>query len=160
MFNSRLTTFRNRFAPFTRTIRRQFPLLAAFASISFIGLERLGGRVSGSRTGRLFLVVLAVVMLFAGPAAAQAGGGSGPLQFLCLIHQLVTQSAGTIIITMVIVAGVLKMIPMRGTNNWGNVLIGSVLVGIVFLVVGPAFVDLADQSSSAVSMSSQCGGGG
>ena len=158
MSNKR-TTIRNRLASLTRTAHRQFPLLAALPTTSFTSLERLGERVSGSHTGRLFLVVLAVVMLFAGPAAAQAGGGSGPIQFLCLIHQLVTQSAGTIIITMVIVAGVLKMIPMRGTNNWGNVLIGSVLVGIVFLVIGPALVDLADQSSSAVSMDAQCGSG-
>ena len=159
MSNKR-TTIRNRLASLSRTVHHQFPLLAALSTASFAGLERLGERVSASHVGRRFLVVLAVVMLFAGPVSAQAGGGSGPLQFLCLIHQLVTQSAGTIIITMVIIAGVLKMIPMRGTNSWGNVLIGSVIAGVVFLVIGPALVDLADQSSSAVSMDAQCGGGG
>lgn len=160
MFTLRSKTVRTQLVSLKQTAYREIPLSAALAGLSFRACERLGEWVTDSRKGRLSLLSLVAMMLFSGPAAAQAGCGSGPLQFLGSIHQLVTQSAGTIIITMVIAAGVLKMLPMRGTNSWGNALIGSVIVGVVFLVLGPAFVDLADQSSSAVNMNAQCTGGG
>jgi prolipoprotein diacylglyceryltransferase len=47
---------------------------------------------------------------------------------------------------------------MRGTNSWGNALIGSVIAGVVFLVVGPALLDIADQASP-INMNAQCTGG-
>lgn len=167
MSNAPLTMVRNRIGSLTRIARTHLPLPAALASVSFVACERLGARVSGSRTGRLSLLGLIALFVMVGPAAAQEDGGgggascgSGPLTFLSDIYSLITTSAGLIIVSMVIVAGVLKMIPMRGTNSWGNALVGSVIVGIVFLVLGPAVVNLADQSTGAVDMSVQCTGNG
>ena len=139
---------------------RKVPIPAALAGWSFIGLARLGETATSTRKRRLSVLSVGLVMAFTGPAAAQATGcESGPLSFLSNIHSLITQSVGTIIVSMVIVAGALKMIPMRGTNNWGNALIGSVIVGVLFLVLGPALVDLADQSTG-INLDAQCTGGG
>ena len=161
MSNSRLTTVRNRVASLTRLAYREVPVPAALAGLSFVALERLGERATRTRKRRMSLLSLGLTMVMVGPAAAQVGCDSGPLTFLSDLHSLVTQSVGTIVITMVLLAGALKMIPARGTNSWGNALIGSVLVGVVFLVLGPAFVNLADQATgSSVSLSAQCTGGG
>ena len=156
-----LESVRNRVAALRRFVYREVPIPAVLASWSFVSLERLGERATRTRKRRLSLLSLGLMMVFAGPAAAQqAGCGSGPLKFLGKINALITKSAGTIIISMVIIAGILKMLPMRGTNSWGNALIGGVIIGVVFLVVGPALVNLADQSTDAVNMNAQCGAGG
>ena len=162
MSDSRLTTVRNRVASLTRLAYREVPVPTALAGLSVVALARLGDRATATRKRRVSLLSLGLMMVMSGPAAAQqVGCGSGPLQFLSALHSLVTQSVGTIVITMVLLAGALKMIPMRGTSSWGNALIGSVLVGIVFLVLGPAFVNIADQATgSSVSLTAQCTGGG
>ncbi|WP_273837460.1 hypothetical protein [Halococcus sp. PRR34] len=151
----------NRVASLKQGAYRKAPVPAVLASWSFVGLERLGEKATSTRKRRMSLLSVGLMMTFVGPAAAQeVSCGSGPLSFLSRIHSLITQGAGTIIVSMVIVAGVLKMIPMRGTNSWGNALVGSVIVGVLFLVLGPALVDLADQSTDAVSLDAQCTGGG
>lgn len=138
---------------------RTAPIPAVLASWSFVGLERLGEKATSTRKRRVSLLSVGLMMAFVGPAAAQVSCSSGPLSFLSKIHSLITQGAGTIIVSMVIVAGVLKMIPMRGTNSWGNALIGSVIVGVIFLVLGPAVIDLADQSTG-INLDAQCTSGG
>jgi hypothetical protein len=156
-----LSGVQNQVASFKRVAYREAPVPAALAGWSFVALERLGEHATATRKRRMSLLSLGLMMTMTGSAAAQVGCDSGPLTFLSDIHSLVTQSVGTIVITMVLLAGALKMIPARGTNSWGNALIGSVLVGIVFLVLGPAFVNLADQATgSSVSLSAQCTGGG
>ena len=155
-----LTDIQARLVSLKQVAYRKAPIPAALAGWSFVALAHLGERATGTKRRRVSLLSLGMMLLMGGSAAAQAGCGSGPLQFLSDLHSLITQGAGTIIISMVIVAGVLKMIPMRGTNSWGNALIGSVIVGVLFLVVGPALVDLADQSTTAVNMNAQCTGGG
>lgn len=161
MGKPRLSTLRNRVESYRDVARRRHPMGAAAANLSFRGLESIGERATGSRTGRTSLLALVAVVAFAAPAVA-VSCKAGPLSFLAKIHGLITMSAGTIIISMVIIAGVLKMIPMRGTNSWGNALVGSVLVGILFLVVAPALIDLADKTTP-IKMNVQCtgdGGGG
>ena len=164
MSNSRLTTVRNRVALLIQLAYREVPVPAAFAGLSFVMLERFGERATSTRKRRLSLLSLAVMMVMGGPAAAQAGCDGGPLTFLSSIHDMIQRSAGLIIISMVVAAGVFKMIPGRGTNSIGNALIGGVLVGLVFIVVGPALVDLAGQSSpidpSACGAGGEGGGGG
>ena len=154
-----LPDIHDRVASFKQAAYRKAPIPAALASWSFIGLERLGEKTISSRKGRMSLLSMGLMMMFVGPAAAQVSCDSGPLSFLSSIHSLITQGAGTIIVSMVIVAGVLKMIPMRGTNSWGNALVGSVIVGVLFLVIGPALVDLADQATD-INLDAQCTGGG
>jgi hypothetical protein len=150
----------DRVASLKQAAYRRAPIPAALASWSFIGLERLGEKATSTRKRRLSLLSVGLMMVFVGPAAAQQSGcKSGPLSFLGDIHSLITKGAGTVIVSMVIVAGVLKMIPVRGTNSWGNALIGSIIVGVLFLVIGPALVDLADQSTD-VKLDSPCTGGG
>ena len=152
---------RDRVASLKQTAYREAPVPAALASWSFFGLERLGEKATNSRKRRMSLLSVGLMLFVAGPAAAQqVSCSSGLLSFLSRLNSLITRSAGTIIISMVVVAGILKMLPMRGTNSWGNALVGSVIVGVVFLVVGPALVNLADQSTDAVNMDAQCGGGG
>lgn len=161
MSETALTTVRNRMASFAQFAYREIPVPAALAGLSFVALERLGDRATRTRKRRMSLLSLLGMVFLVGPAAAQSVSCSdGPLAFLGALYNLVTMSAGTIVVAMVILAGVLKMLPMRGTNSWGNALIGSVLTGVVFLVLGPALVNLAGQSTSAVSLSAQCTGGG
>jgi hypothetical protein len=157
-----LSNARHQVAPVKRIASQQAPIPSVLANWSFVGLEYLGDRATSTRKRRVSLLATGLAMMFmTGPAAAQqVSCDSGPLSFLTSIHSLITQSAGTIIVSMVVVAGVLKMVPMRGTNSMGNALVGSVIVGVLFLVVGPALVDLADQSTDAVSMSAQCTGDG
>ncbi|GAA0464696.1 hypothetical protein MUK72_19265 (plasmid) [Halococcus dombrowskii] len=154
-----LADVQNQVASIKQVAYRKAPIPAALASWSFIGLERLGEKATSSRKGRMSLLSMGLMLVFAGPAAAQVSCKSGPLSFLSDIHSMITQGAGTIIVSMVLVAGVLKMIPMRGTNSWGNALVGSVIVGVLFLVIGPALVDLADQATD-VNLDAQCTGGG
>lgn len=151
---------RNRVASLRQIAYQEVPLPAVVASWSFIGLERLGEHATRTRKRRFSLLSVGMMMLFVTPAAAQqiSCDGNGVLAFLNDLHTLVSKSAGLIIISMVIAAGVLKMLPMRGTNKMGNALIGGVLVGIVFLVAGPALVDIAGQSTD-IDMTSQCDGG-
>jgi hypothetical protein len=130
---------------------------AALAGLSFVGFERLGARATSTRRRRIALLSLAGMLVMITPVAAQ-GCGSGPLQFIGDIYSLVTRGAGTIIVTTLILAGALKVLPMRGTNSWGNALIGGVITGVVFLVVGPALLDIADQASP-INMNAQCTGG-
>ena len=156
---SRLTTFRNQVASLQRLAYQRVPIPAALAGWSFVGLERLGERATSTRKRRMSLLSAGLVMMLVGPAAAQVGCGNNALGFLSDLHSLVQQSAGIILGAMVIAAGIMKMVPTRGTNAIGNALIGGVLVGLVFLVVGPALVDIAGQSSP-VEMTAQCGGGG
>jgi hypothetical protein len=154
-----LADVQNQVASLKQVAYRTAPIPAALASWSFIGFERLGEKATSTRKRRLSLLSVGLMMVFVGPAAAQATGcKSGPLSFLSNIHSLITKGAGTVIVSMVLVAGVLKMIPMRGTNSWGNALIGSIIVGVLFLVIGPALVDLADQSTD-LKLNSQCTGG-
>ena len=141
----------------TRTGQQHFPRLTALVGLSFVGFERLGAQATRSRRRRIALMSLAGMLVMVMPVAAQ-GCGSGPLQFIGDIYALVTRGAGTIIVTMLILAGALKVLPMRGTNSWGNALIGSVIAGVVFLVVGPALLDIADQASP-INMNAQCTGG-
>jgi hypothetical protein len=156
-----LTSVQNRVGSLKQVAYREAPVPAALAGWSLIGLEALGERVTSTRKRRVSLLSLGMMLFMGGPAAAQqVSCDSGPLSFLSSINSLITQSAGTIIITMVIAAGILKMIPMRGTNSWGNALVGSVIVGVLFLVIGPALVNIADQSNTAVNMDPQCTGGG
>ena len=157
-----LPDVRHQVASVKQMAYQQAPIPTVLANWSFVGLERLGERAMSTRKRRVSLLTAGLAMMFmTSPAAAQqVSCDSGPLSFLSSIHSLITQSAGTIIVSMVIIAGVLKMIPMRGTNSIGNALVGSVIVGVLFLVVGPALVDLADQSTDAVSMNAQCTGGG
>jgi hypothetical protein len=153
---SRLTTLRNRAELLGQTVRRQHPFAAAIGDQSFRAADRFGACVSESRIGRFSLVALAGMLFMVGPAAAQSVScGDGPLAFLGALYSLVTMSAGTIIVSMVILAGVLKMIPMRGTNSWGNALVSSVVVGILFLVVGPALIDLANPATP-IQLNAQC----
>jgi len=158
---STVDSTRNRIASLRQIAYQEVPLPAVLASWSYIGLERLGEHATRTRKRRLSVLSVGLMMLFVTPAAAQqiSCDGNGVLAFLNDLHTLVTQSAGLIIVSMVIAAGVLKMLPMRGTNSMGNALIGGVLVGIVFLVAGPALVDIAAQSTD-VKMDPQCGGGG
>jgi type IV secretory pathway VirB2 component (pilin) len=158
MSNSRLTAVRNRVASLTRLACQEVPVPAALAGLSFTALERLGERACSSRKRRLSLLSLAAMMVLVGPAAAQAGCSGGPLTFLSSVHSMIQRSAGLIIVSMVIAAGIMKMIPGRGTNSIGNALIGGVLVGLVFLVVGPALVELAGQNSPI--NPNACGAGG
>lgn len=160
MSNSQLTTIRNRAASLTRIAYQTVPVPAALAGLSFTFLERFGERATATRKRRLSLLSLAGMMVLVGPAAAQAGCSGGPLSFLSSIHDMIQRSAGLIIISMVIAAGIMKMIPGRGTNSIGNALIGGVLVGLVFVVVGPALVDLAGQSSPINPDACGAGGGG
>ena len=149
----------DRVASLKQATYRNVPIHAALASWSFIGLEHLGEKATSTRKRRMSLLSVGLMMVFVTPAAAQVSCSSGPLSFLSSIHSLITQGAGTIIVSMVIIAGVLKMIPMRGTNSWGNALVGSVIVGVLFLVIGPALVDLADQATD-INLDAQCTGGG
>jgi hypothetical protein len=151
---------RNRAATLRRIAHRHIPVPAALAGLSFAALERFGERATSTRKRRLSLLSFATMMVLVGPAAAQAGCGSDPLTFLSSIHGMIQRSAGLIIGAMVIAAGIMKMIPGRGTNSIGNALIGGVLVGLVFLVVGPALVDLAGQSSPINPDACTGGGGG
>lgn len=147
MSNSRLASVRNRVASLTQLAYREAPVPAALAGLSYTFLEGLGKRATSTRKRRLSLLSLTLLTMMGGPAAAQAGCEGGPLSFLGSIHDLIQRSAGLIILSMVIAAGIMKMIPGRGTNSIGNALIGGVLVGTVFVVVGPALVDLAGQNS-------------
>jgi hypothetical protein len=148
MSKTSFTRVRNCIAPLIRLAYQHAPIPAALARLSFAYLEKLGGRATSTRKKRLSLLSLGAMMVLVGPAAAQpAGCSGGPLSFLSSIHSMIQQSAGLIIISMVIAAGIMKMIPGRGTNSIGNALIGGVLVGLVFIVVGPALVDLAGQNS-------------
>jgi hypothetical protein len=149
---------RNQVASLKQVAYREAPVPAALAGWSFVGLERLGEKATGTRKRRMSLLSAGLMMMLVGPAAAQVSCDNGALGFLTNLHSLVQQSAGLIIVSMVIAAGVMKMIPTRGTNAIGNALIGGVLVGVVFLVVGPALVDIAAQTSP-VDMTAQCGGG-
>jgi hypothetical protein len=159
MSNSPLTTIRNSsVVSLTQVAYQQVPVPAALAGLSFAALERLGERATSTRKRRLSLLSLAAMMVMVGPAAAQAGCGGGPLSFLSSVHSMIQRSAGLIIGSMVIAAGIMKMIPGRGTNSIGNALIGGVLVGLVFLVVGPALVELAGQNSAI--NPNACGAGG
>jgi hypothetical protein len=139
-----------------QTVRRQHPLAAAIGGQSFRAADRFGARVSGSRIGRFSVAALAGMLFMVAPVAAQSVSCSdGPLSFLAALYSMVTMSAGTIIVSMVILAGVLKMIPMRGTNSWGNALVSSVIVGVLFLVVGPALIDLANPATP-IQLNAQC----
>jgi hypothetical protein len=160
MSNAPLAMVRNRVASVTQLAYQKVPVPAALAGLSFVALERLGERATSTRKRRVSLLSLGGMLVLVSPAAAQVNcGGNGPLAFLGSLYNLVTMSAGTIVISMVILAGVLKMVPMRGTNSWGNALVGSVLTGVAFLVLGPALVNLADQATG-INLNAQCTGGG
>ena len=133
---------------------------ALLTGLSVAALERFGERATSTRKKRLSLLSLGAMMILVGPAAAQTGCGSDPLTFLSSIHGMIQRSAGLIIGAMVIAAGIMKMIPGRGTNSIGNALIGGVLVGLVFVVVGPALVELAGQHSPINPNACTGGGGG
>lgn len=160
MSNTPLTTVRNHVASLREVAYRTVPVPAALAGLSFIALERFGERATSTRKRRLSLLSVAAMMVLVGPAAAQTGCSSDPLAFLSSIHGMIQRSAGLIIGAMVIAAGIMKMIPGRGTNSIGNALIGGVLVGLVFVVVGPALVDLAGQHSPINPNACGAGGGG
>ena len=160
MPDSPLTTLRNQVASLRRYANRRAPIPAALGGLSVVALASIGERATETRKRRLSLLSVAAMMVLVGPAAAQAGCSGGPLSFLSSIHGMIQRSAGLIIGAMVIAAGIMKMIPGRGTNSIGNALIGGVLVGLVFIVVGPALVDLAGQSSPINPDACTGGGGG
>jgi hypothetical protein len=151
---------RNHAATLRRLAYQRAPMPALLTGLSFAYLEKLGGRATSTRKRRLSLLSVAAMMVLVGPAAAQAGCNDGPLAFLGSIHSMIQRSAALIIGSMVIAAGILKMIPGRGTNSIGNALIGGVLVGLVFVVVGPALVELAGQNSPIDPNACGAGGGG
>jgi hypothetical protein len=160
MSRTPFTRVRNRIASLTRLVYQHAPVPATLAGLSFAYLEKLGGRATSTRKKRLSLLSVAAMMVLVGPAAAQAGCDDGPLAFLGSIHSMIQRSAALIIGSMVIAAGIMKMIPGRGTNSIGNALIGGVLVGLVFVVVGPALVELAGQHSPINPNACGAGGGG
>lgn len=142
-----------------QSLRQQFPLAVSVAEVSLIGCERLGERASESRVGHFGIISLAALLLVADPAAAQLSCDSGLLKFFSDIQTLTVQSVGMLLFIMLVSAGGLKALPMRGTDKWGNTAIGGVIVGVTFFVLGPALVDLAD-SATPVDMSQECNTGG
>jgi hypothetical protein len=154
---SRFTTYRDQVASLRRVAYRRAPFLAALGGLLIVALANIGERATRTRKRRITALSLTGMMVtMVAPAAAQSVGcGDGPLSFLAAIYSMITMSAGTIIVSMVILAGVLKMIPMRGTNSWGNALVSSVVVGILFLVVGPALIDLANPATP-IQLNAQC----
>ncbi|HET7323327.1 MAG TPA: hypothetical protein VFJ06_03250 [Halococcus sp.] len=158
MSNIRLSTLRNRVESVNQTVRREFPQAAMFASFSFVALASIGERATSTRKRRMSLVSLLAMGFMVGPAVGQGasiGCQDGPLAFISDLYDIISMSAGMIIGAMIIVAALCKMAPMRGTNTIGNALIGSVVVGIAFLILGPAVVDIAAKSSP-VNMNVQC----
>ena len=138
-------------------IRRHSPL-AAFAVDS---CGSVGQRVTGVIGRRAASGITALLLVATTPVLAQQGGGvscgSGILGFIGALQSLTVQSAGMIIVAMLIVAGLAKMMPVQGTNRLGNALIGSVIVGLVFFVFGYALVDIAG-GFVPISLNPQCGG--
>lgn len=142
-----------------QSLRRQFPLAVGLAEVSLIGCERLGERASESRTGWLGMISVAALFVVATPIAAQPSCDSGMLKFLGDIETLTVEGVGILLFIMLITAGGLKALPLKGTDRWGNTAIGGVIVGVTFFVLGPALIDLAD-SASPVDMNADCSTGG
>jgi hypothetical protein len=155
---SRLTTLRNRVASLRRVAYRRAPIPAALGGLSVVALANIGERATSTRKRRMSLVSLIAVGLMVGPAmgaGAKIGCQDGPLAFVRDIYGIIAKSAGIVVGAMVILAALLKMAPMRGTNTMGNALIGSVVVGVAFLIMGPALVDIASKSTP-INLNVQC----
>lgn len=156
---SRLTTLRNQVVSLRWYAHQRAPIPAALGGLSIVALASIGERATSTRKRRMSSLVSLLVMGFmVGPAMGQGasiGCQDGPLAFISDIYDIVSMSAGMIIGAMIIIAALCKMAPMRGTNTIGNALIGSVVVGIAFLILGPAVVDIASESSP-VNMNVQC----
>lgn len=155
---SRLTTLRNQVASLRWYAHQRAPIPAAFGGLSIVALASIGERATNTRKRRMSLVSLIAMGFLVGSAMGQGasiGCSDGPLAFIADLYTIVSMSAGMIIGAMIILAALAKMAPVRGTNHIGNALIGSVVVGIAFLILGPAVVDIAAQSSP-VNMNVQC----
>lgn len=157
--SKRLSTLRNRVGSVTQTVRREVPQAAVFASFLAVALERLGARAPATRRRRMSLLVVAATMMMVRPAAAQANCNQGVLGFLSELQEITIEGAGLILFALIAAAAILKALPLRGTDRAGNMVIGGVIVGIIFFVVGPAIVDIA-ATFSPIDMAQSCTVGG
>lgn len=155
------TTALTRTASLTRTLQRRFPLAVGLLTVAFYGSEQLGERASRYRLTWVALFAIPVVLFAIDPVAAQVDCGSGPLAFLGDLKTLIVEGMGIILFGILTLAGLLKMVSIKGTNRIANAFLGGFFIGVLFYVLGPAVVDIAD-SSTPVDMSTQCnpGGGG
>jgi hypothetical protein len=129
------------------------------ASLAFYGSEQLGERASSSRIGWIAMFAVPALLIVVDPAAAQVSCSNGPLAFLGDVKTLTIQGVGIALFIMLVSAGGLKAAPFRGTSSMGNSLVGGFMVGVGFLVLGPALIDLADQTTP-IDLSTQCNTGG
>lgn len=153
------TTLLPRAASLSRTLQRRFPVVMGLLTIAFYGSEQLGERASRSRLTWVALFAIPVLLVAIDPVAAQVECGSGPLAFLGDIKTLIVEGMGIILLGILTLAGGLKMVSIKGTNRIANALLGGFFVGVLFYVLGPAVVDIAD-SATPIDMSTQCNPGG
>lgn len=143
-------------------LRRRFPVAIGTIQLSLRGCEQLGERATETRSGRLGLGLLTgvlMVALLSGTVLAQPACDSGMLKFLGDIETLSVEGIMMLLGIMVVAAGALKGLPIRGTDKWGNSAIGGVIVATTFFVLGPALIDLANQATP-VDMAAECSTGG
>lgn len=159
MIGVSLSSIQTSIASVTQTARRQSPFPTALAGCGAVGCERLGERASRSRIGWVAMFAVPALLLFVDPAAAQVSCDEGMLKFLSDIQTLTVESVGILLFVILLGAGALKAAPMKGTDSWGNSLLGGFLVGVAFFVLGPGLIDLAN-SATPVDMSAGCSTGG
>jgi hypothetical protein len=146
-------------ATYKDIMRRQFPNAAAVGTLSFAGAERLGARISDSKAGWMAMFVVPLLLFAVDPAAAQVQCNSGLLKFFGSLQTLTVETLGFLLIITLISAGILKMVPWRGTEKWSNAAIAGFCVGALFLILGPVIIDLAD-AATPIDLSAQCKTGG
>lgn len=159
MEKSRLSNARKRVESYSEEARRRYPMVAALAGLSFHGLERVGDRATGSRTGRTSLLALVALVTITAPVAAQVSCESGFLGFLGALRTMSVQALGLTLFALLAAGVILRAIPVQGTSTAGNVIVGGVIAAVVILIIGTAFIDIGG-SFTDIDLSPQCSTGG